>query len=44
VTVEYPLGDPDWAVRHVLQYGPEAEVVGPETVRQRVAEVLRGLE
>jgi predicted DNA-binding transcriptional regulator YafY len=40
VTVEYPLGDADWAVRHVLQYGPDAEVVGPEAVRQRVVEVL----
>jgi len=43
VTVEYPLGDPDWAVRHVLQYGPDAEVVGPAAVRNRVREVLLGL-
>jgi predicted DNA-binding transcriptional regulator YafY len=40
VTVEYPLGDVDWAVRHVLQYGPDAEVLGPAEVRARVVEVL----
>jgi len=26
----------DWAVRHVLQYGPEAEVIGPVQVRDAV--------
>jgi predicted DNA-binding transcriptional regulator YafY len=25
-----PLGDREWAVRHVLQYGPDAAVVEPE--------------
>jgi predicted DNA-binding transcriptional regulator YafY len=39
--VEYPLADTDWAVRHVLQYGPEAEVVSPQTVRD---EIRRRLE
>jgi proteasome accessory factor C len=38
-----PLGDPAWAVRHVLQYGPDAEILEPEEVRQRVREVLRQL-
>lgn len=42
VAVEYPLGDLDWAVRHVLQYGPDAEVLRPPEVRERVVEVLRG--
>jgi proteasome accessory factor C len=36
VTVEYPLGDEDWAVRHVLQYGANAEVVAPDGVRESV--------
>ncbi|HVZ49981.1 MAG TPA: WYL domain-containing protein [Gemmatimonadaceae bacterium] len=31
--VEYPLLDTEWAVRHVLQYGPDAEVVAPEKLR-----------
>jgi len=43
VTVEYPLGDREWAVRHVLQYGPEAEVVGPAEVREMVVERLEGM-
>lgn len=37
---EYPLADLDWAVSHVLQYGPEAEVLAPEDVREAVARRL----
>ena len=37
LTVAYPLGDAGWAVRHVLQYGAEAEVVAPAGVRALVA-------
>jgi len=40
-TVSHPLNDDAWAVRHVLQYGPEAEVVSPTRVRDAVASVLR---
>ena len=40
LTVEHPLADTDWAVRHVLQYGPDAEVVEPADVR---AEMVRRL-
>jgi proteasome accessory factor C len=40
LTREYPLADIDWAVRHVLQYGPEAEVLAPEEVRRGVVERL----
>ena len=36
VTVEYPLADAEWAVRHVLQYGPDAEVESPTAVRSLV--------
>lgn len=36
--VEHPLADDDWAVRHVLQYGPDAEVLAPERVRDAVRE------
>jgi predicted DNA-binding transcriptional regulator YafY len=36
VTVEYPLADAEWAVRHVLQYGPDAEVESPASVRALV--------
>jgi proteasome accessory factor C len=41
LTREYPLADPDWAVRHVLQYGPEAEVLAPAAVREAVVGRLR---
>ena len=40
VTVAHPLADPAWAVRHVLQYGPEAEVLAPQHVRILVRERL----
>jgi len=40
VTVEYPLADAQWAVRHVLQYGPDAEVLAPASVRKAVADRL----
>ena len=41
LTIDHPLADEDWAVRHVLQYGPDAEVLSPESVR---AEIVRRLE
>lgn len=41
LTCEYPLGDTDWAVRHVLQYGPDAEVLAPADVRAAVRNCLR---
>lgn len=40
-TVAHPLVDHAWAVRHVLQYGPDAEVIGPAQVREAVSEKLR---
>jgi proteasome accessory factor C len=39
--VDYPLGDTDWAVRHVLQYGPDAQVIAPAEVRDAVVERLQ---
>lgn len=39
--VEYPLADMDWAVRHVLQYGPEAEVLEPASARTAVVAALK---
>ncbi|MGQ0643402.1 MAG: helix-turn-helix transcriptional regulator [Gemmatimonadaceae bacterium] len=41
--VTHSLADDSWAVRHVLQYGAEAEVLSPERVRQRVKETLQQL-
>lgn len=42
VIVEHPLADDQWAVRHVLQYGPEAEVLEPPRVRERIVTRLMG--
>jgi predicted DNA-binding transcriptional regulator YafY len=41
--VEHQLADIDWAVRHVLQYGPEAEVLGPDSVRDAVRSRLESM-
>ncbi len=35
-TVTHHVSDPHWIVRHVLQYGPDAEVLEPESVRGMV--------
>jgi len=43
VTVEHPLRDAGWAVRHVLQYGPEAVVVSPPAVRRAVQATLAAM-
>jgi len=40
LTLEHPLADAEWGVRHVLQYGPEAEVVEPESMRSEIARRL----
>lgn len=41
VEVTYDVSDPDWVVRHVLQYGADARVVDPPAVRERVREEAR---
>lgn len=41
LTLEHPMADPAWAVRHVLQYGADAEVLEPETLRRAVRERLQ---
>ena len=40
LTMEHPLLDTQWGVRHVLQYGPDAEVLRPEGVRAELARRL----
>ena len=37
VIVSHTVADPRWIVNHVLQYGPDAEVLGPPEVRDMVA-------
>ena len=36
VSVRFTTADPRWVVRHVLLYGPEAEVVEPPAVREAI--------
>ncbi|HUF27470.1 MAG TPA: WYL domain-containing protein [Gemmatimonadaceae bacterium] len=41
IVVEHPVADVEWAVRHVLQYGPDAEIVEPAELREEIARRLR---
>jgi len=43
LTMDHPLADREWAMRHVLQYGPDAEVLEPAEVREAIVERLQGL-
>ena len=43
VTLEHVVADDAWAVRHVLQYGPEAEILAPEELRAKLVEQLKVL-
>ena len=36
LTLDHPLADVQWGVRHVLQYGPDAEVLEPPEVREEI--------
>lgn len=40
LVLDCPLADDDWAVRHVLQYGPEAEVLAPQRIRSLLRQRL----
>lgn len=42
LTVEHPMADIEWGIRHVLQYGAEAEVLAPEGVREEIRERVSG--
>ena len=43
LTMEHPLLDVQWGVRHVLQYGPDAEVLEPAEVREELRRRVAGL-
>ena len=40
LTMEHPVADESWAIRHVLQYGPDAELVAPPELRAMMSETL----
>jgi proteasome accessory factor C len=43
LTLDHPLADRDWAVRHVLQYGPDVTVLEPAEVREAVVRRLEAM-
>ncbi|MGH7497725.1 MAG: helix-turn-helix transcriptional regulator [Gemmatimonadales bacterium] len=43
LTMEHPLADAEWAVRHVLQYGPDVEVLEPREVREELVRRLAAM-
>jgi predicted DNA-binding transcriptional regulator YafY len=43
LTLEYPLADESWAIRHVLQYGPDAEILSPARLRQQLVAKLASI-
>lgn len=42
LTLEHPLADPTWAIRHVLQYGRDAEILAPPGLRAMMRKRLKG--
>jgi predicted DNA-binding transcriptional regulator YafY len=42
--VRHPLGDLNWGVRHVLQYGVDAEALAPPELRRAIVEALDRME
>ncbi len=42
LTLEHPVADESWAVRHVLQYGPDAELLEPAALRAKVRGAVEG--
>jgi proteasome accessory factor C len=43
VTMSRMVADPEWLIGHVLQYGPDAEVLEPKEMRQLVADRLAAI-
>ena len=43
LVLDHPLADAEWAVRHVLQYGPDAEVLEPQAVRDEIIRRLSSM-
>lgn len=36
LVIDHPLADVEWGLRHVMQYGAEAEVIAPPSMREAV--------
>jgi proteasome accessory factor C len=44
LVVEHPLADPEWAVRHLLQYGPDVQVLEPDQIRVALQQRLEKMK
>jgi proteasome accessory factor C len=44
LVVDHPLADTEWAVRHLLQYGPDADVLEPAAVREALVHCLENMK
>ena len=42
--VRHPLADLNWGVRHVLQYGADAEALNPPPLRRAIVDALDRME
>lgn len=43
LVMDHPLADREWGLRHVLQYGADAEVIEPASMREMMRERLHSL-
>jgi proteasome accessory factor C len=43
LTMQHPLLDVAWGVRHALQFGPDAEVLEPASVREEIVRRMRAM-
>lgn len=43
ITITHQVADREWAVRHVLQYGPDAEVLEPASLRADISQRLTAM-
>lgn len=43
LTLDHPVHDEEWALRHVLQYGPDAELLSPPELRATLAARLAAM-
>jgi len=43
VVIRHRVADPHWVVSHALTYGPDAEILEPEELRELVREVVAGM-
>ncbi|HYW30031.1 MAG TPA: WYL domain-containing protein, partial [Gemmatimonas sp.] len=44
LVMEHPLADGEWALRHLMQYGGDAEVLEPQEAREAMLERLQEME